>query len=76
MVYDWDGKEDDCFRIYVEENGSLDDVMKYMKEKYNFEPRWAFPPLYGWYVHGRGLMKTWVVSELSRCSLRLVAIVF
>ena len=42
MVYDWEGKEEDCFRIYVEENGSLSDVMKYMKEKHEFEPRLVF----------------------------------
>ncbi|ORY14156.1 hypothetical protein BCR34DRAFT_451940, partial [Clohesyomyces aquaticus] len=29
MVYNWDGKEDECFRLYVQEKKSLDEVLQY-----------------------------------------------
>ncbi|KAF2493971.1 hypothetical protein BU16DRAFT_573344 [Lophium mytilinum] len=52
MVYDWDGKEADCYRLYVEEKKSLDEVVEFWKDK-GFVPskrafqtqfkRWEFP---------------------------------
>ncbi|KAH7065525.1 hypothetical protein B0J12DRAFT_560291 [Macrophomina phaseolina] len=52
MVYDWEGKEAECYRIYVEEKKSLDEVMEYWKQR-EFTPskrafqtqfkRWDFP---------------------------------
>jgi len=39
MVYDWDNKETECYRLYVEERKSLDDVMQHMKVAHNFNPR-------------------------------------
>lgn len=43
MVYNWEGKEDDCYRLYIEENKSVEQVAQYMKEHYNFDPRFAIP---------------------------------
>ncbi|OJD35386.1 clr5 domain [Diplodia corticola] len=52
MVYDWEGKEPECYRMYVEEKRSLDEVMDFWKVR-NFTPskrafqtqfkRWDFP---------------------------------
>ncbi|KAF2090996.1 hypothetical protein K490DRAFT_34551 [Saccharata proteae CBS 121410] len=52
MVYDWDGKEADSYRLYVEEKKSLDEVMDFWKQ-HGFTPskrafqtqfkRWDFP---------------------------------
>lgn len=39
MVYDWDSKEAACYRLYFEENRSLDEVIRYMKDFHNFTPR-------------------------------------
>ncbi|KMU72618.1 hypothetical protein CISG_09808 [Coccidioides immitis RMSCC 3703] len=53
MVYDWEGKRDACYRMYIEEKKSLDDIMEYMKTSHQFAPskrafqtqfkRWGFP---------------------------------
>ncbi|KAF2853577.1 hypothetical protein T440DRAFT_505873 [Plenodomus tracheiphilus IPT5] len=52
MVYQWDDKEAECYRLYVEEKKSLDEVMSYW-EAQGFTPskrafqtqfkRWDFP---------------------------------
>ncbi|KAF2017671.1 hypothetical protein BU24DRAFT_449296 [Aaosphaeria arxii CBS 175.79] len=52
MVYNWDGKEADCFRLYVEEKKSMDEVIEFWEQR-NFTPskrafqtqfkRWNFP---------------------------------
>ncbi|KAH6643073.1 hypothetical protein C7974DRAFT_116637 [Boeremia exigua] len=52
MVYNWDDKEVDCYRLYVEEKKSLDEVISYW-ETQGFTPskrafqtqfkRWDFP---------------------------------
>ena len=39
MVYDWEKKEEICYRMYIEEKKSLEEIMDYMKEEYNFAPR-------------------------------------
>ena len=39
MVYDWDNKDDLCYRMYIEEKKSLEDIMDYMKEHHKFNPR-------------------------------------
>lgn len=41
MVYDWDNKEDVCYRMYIEEKKSLEDIMEYMKEHHQFSPRYG-----------------------------------
>ncbi|KAI9724693.1 MAG: hypothetical protein M1828_003562 [Chrysothrix sp. TS-e1954] len=52
MVYDWEGKENECYRLYVEERKSLDEVARYFKNEHGFAPsssnniqnqRWDFP---------------------------------
>ncbi|TAQ86197.1 D-lactate dehydrogenase (cytochrome) [Chlorociboria aeruginascens] len=53
MVYDWENKEDICYRMYIEEKKSLEEIMDYMKEHHKFAPskrafqtqfkRWDFP---------------------------------
>lgn len=39
MVYDWEGKEEECYRLYVEERKPLDEVMEHFKNGYGFSPR-------------------------------------
>lgn len=33
MVYDWDDKQEACYRMYVAERKSLDHVMKFFKDE-------------------------------------------
>lgn len=40
MVYDWENKEDICYRMYIEEKKSLEEIMEYMKEEHKFAPRY------------------------------------
>jgi hypothetical protein len=39
MVYDWENKEEICYRMYIEEKKSLEEIMDYMKEEHKFAPR-------------------------------------
>ncbi|KAI9682348.1 MAG: hypothetical protein M1817_000402 [Caeruleum heppii] len=41
MVYDWLGKEEVCYRMYIEEKRSLEEIMDYMKSQHNFAPRYC-----------------------------------
>jgi hypothetical protein len=41
MVYDWENKEEICYRMYIEEKKSLEDIMEYMKEELKFAPRYV-----------------------------------
>ena len=38
MVYDWEGKEHVCHRMYIEEKKSLEEIMEYMRREMNFAP--------------------------------------
>lgn len=40
MVYNWDGKEAECHRLYVQERRSLDEVKEYWEQR-GFTPRWV-----------------------------------
>lgn len=41
MVYDWDSaKEETCYRMYIEEKRSLEEIMEYYKSQ-NFTPRYG-----------------------------------
>lgn len=31
MVYDWENKEEPCYRMYIEEKKSLEDIMDHFK---------------------------------------------
>jgi hypothetical protein len=39
MVYDWENKEDICYRMYIDEKKSLEEIMDFMKEEHKFAPR-------------------------------------
>jgi hypothetical protein len=39
MVYDWENKEEICYRMYIEEKKSLEEIMEYLKENNGFAPR-------------------------------------
>ena len=41
MVYSWDDKEAACYKLYVEERMSLEDVMSYWEMR-GFTPRYAY----------------------------------
>jgi hypothetical protein len=41
MVYDWENKEEICYRMYIEEKKSLEEIMEYMKEEHKFAPRYV-----------------------------------
>ncbi|KAE8417020.1 hypothetical protein BDV36DRAFT_258015 [Aspergillus pseudocaelatus] len=53
MVYDWDGKRDICYQMYIKDKKALEEIMEYMKDVYQFAPskrafqtqfkRWGFP---------------------------------
>ncbi|EFR02860.1 hypothetical protein MGYG_05861 [Nannizzia gypsea CBS 118893] len=53
MVYDWEGKRDVCYRMYIEEKKPLEDIIEYMRAFHQFSPskrafqtqfkRWGFP---------------------------------
>jgi hypothetical protein len=43
MVYDWENKEEECYRMYIEDKKSLEEIMDFMKERYKFAPRYALP---------------------------------
>ncbi|TWU75247.1 hypothetical protein ED733_005837 [Metarhizium rileyi] len=54
MGYDWDVHRQTCYRLYIDEGRSLEDIMNHMKTVYKFTPskrafqtqfrRWNFPP--------------------------------
>ncbi|KAI9369447.1 hypothetical protein BJX61DRAFT_148327 [Aspergillus egyptiacus] len=53
MVYDWEGKRDICFQMYIKDKKALEEIMEYMRNVYQFSPskrafqtqfkRWGFP---------------------------------
>ncbi|KAL4930576.1 Clr5 domain-containing protein [Aspergillus undulatus] len=53
MVYDWDGKREICYQMYIRERKALEEIMEYMRNVYQFSPskrafqtqfkRWGFP---------------------------------
>jgi hypothetical protein len=44
MVYSWDDKEAECYRLYVEEKRSLDEVISYWETR-GFTPRYLWFPV-------------------------------
>jgi len=40
MVYEWDDKQDVCYRLYMQERKNLDEVMDYFKVQ-GFAPRYV-----------------------------------
>jgi hypothetical protein len=47
MVYNWDDKEPECYRLYVEEKKSLDEVIAYWEVR-GFTPRYVTAQLNVW----------------------------
>jgi hypothetical protein len=45
MVYNWDAHQQTCFRLYIEEGRSLEEIMDYMKRVHDFTPRSVEPTL-------------------------------
>ncbi|KAL3494256.1 hypothetical protein BJX62DRAFT_45669 [Aspergillus germanicus] len=53
MVYDWDGKREICYQMYIRDKKALEEIMDYMRNVYQFSPskrafqtqfkRWGFP---------------------------------
>ncbi|GAM43540.1 hypothetical protein TCE0_050f18432 [Talaromyces pinophilus] len=53
MVYEWEGKRELCYQMYIVDKKGLDEIMEYMKNTYQFAPskrafqtqfkRWGFP---------------------------------
>jgi len=39
MVYDWDDKRDTCYRMYVDERKTLDEIIEYFRHELGFVPR-------------------------------------
>lgn len=38
MVYSWEDKEEICYRMYIEEKKSLEEIMDYFKAELKFGP--------------------------------------
>lgn len=41
MVYSWDAHEPKCYRLYIDEKKSLEEIMDIMRIEDNFTPRYA-----------------------------------
>jgi len=39
MVYEWAPHKEVCYRLYVEEKRTLEDIVEYMREHHSFAPR-------------------------------------
>ena len=39
MVYDWEGKREICFQMYIKEKKALEEIMEFMRNTYQFAPR-------------------------------------
>jgi hypothetical protein len=39
MVYDWEGKREICYQMYIKDKKALEEIMEYMKTTYQFAPR-------------------------------------
>jgi hypothetical protein len=39
MVYDWDEHEKTCYRLYIDERKSLEDIMEHLRVHHKFTPR-------------------------------------
>lgn len=49
MVYDWDGKREVCYQMYIREKKALEEIMDYMKTNYSFAPRYDMSHLRCYY---------------------------
>ena len=47
MVYNWEGKETECYQLYVQEKKSLNEVLEYWEQR-GFTPRYVIACLEIW----------------------------
>lgn len=47
MVYNWDGKEAECYQLYMQEKKSLNEVLEYWEQR-GFTPRYVIACLWIW----------------------------
>lgn len=45
MVYDWEGKREICYQMYIKDKKALEEIMEYMRNVYQFSPRYAQSPV-------------------------------
>lgn len=43
MVYNWEDYKDIITRLYVQENKQVDEIIRYMRNHYDFKPRYVQP---------------------------------
>lgn len=46
MTYDWEGKEDVCYKMYIIDKKPLEEIMEFYRETENFTPRYILPTAY------------------------------
>lgn len=61
MTYDWEGKEDLCYKMYIIDKKSLEDIMEFYRETENFTPRYITRPIFPSYgiLHRSSLCTTY-----------------
>lgn len=49
MVYNWEPHEQTCYRLYIDERKSLEEIMEIMRNEHKFTPRCVYlaVPLWG-----------------------------
>ena len=43
MGYDWDAHKETCYRLYIGEKKTLEDIISYMRVHHRFNPRQVGP---------------------------------
>lgn len=43
MVYNWEDYRDIITRLYVQDNKQVDEIIRYMRNQYDFKPRYVQP---------------------------------
>jgi hypothetical protein len=42
MVYNWDPHKQTCYRLYIDERKSLEEIMAIMRDEHKFTPRFVY----------------------------------
>jgi len=50
MVYDWAGKREICYQMYIQEKKPLEEIMEYMRTAYQFAPRYVFTLIHDFHL--------------------------
>lgn len=70
MVYDWEDKQETCFRMYVIERRSLDDVMKFFKDEgTHHDKHYCATLLLATLDHRQSTANPTIVGFVPRCDL-------